>query len=257
MFFRAKNSESKDHPLDYLQIVESYRDGSSVRQREIATLGRLDQLKASGQIEELMQCLARFSETLKVVSEAREPKIPKCKATVWGPALVSNRLWEQQKIPVVISVLAEDHKFHFKIEHAYFALSLQHLCEPGSDLRGSHWVRTVECPGSDQLELQHPYRSTGFLHDTWHDLKRELYLGNLNLLNQQPDLLLLDTTSTYVYREEESKHCKRGYSRDHRGDLPQFVLCVAVNSDGWPVAWEAFPGNTAQIEACEQVITPF
>lgn len=35
------------------------------------------------------------------------------------------------------------------------------------------------------------------------------------------------------------------------------LFCVAVNSDGWPVAWEVFPGNTAQIEACEQVITPF
>jgi hypothetical protein len=60
MFFRAKKSGSRDHPHEYLQIVESYRDGSSVRQRVIATLGRLDQLKASGQIDGLMQSLARF-----------------------------------------------------------------------------------------------------------------------------------------------------------------------------------------------------
>ena len=48
MFFRAKKSGSKNHPHEYLQIVESFRDGSTVRQRVIATLGRLDHLKASG-----------------------------------------------------------------------------------------------------------------------------------------------------------------------------------------------------------------
>jgi len=255
MFFRAKKSGSKEHPHEYLQIVESYRDGSSVRQRVIATLGRLDQLRASGQIDGLMQSLARFSETLKVISAARDPKITNCKAKVWGPALVFNRLWEQQRIPEVISALAEDRKFRFEIELACFALSLQRLCEPGSDLQGSQWVRTVECPGFDQLQLQHLYRSTGFLYDIRHDLERELYLRDLNLFNQQLDLLFLDTTSTYVYRDEESEYRKRGYSRDHRGDLPQFVLCVAVNADGWPVAWEVFPGNTADIEAFEQVIT--
>jgi hypothetical protein len=255
MFFRAKKSGSKDRPHEYLQIVESYRDGSSVRQRVIATLGRVDHLKASGQIDGLMQSLARFSETLKVISAARDPKITNCKAKVWGPPLVFNRLWEQQRIPEVISALAEDRKFRFEVERACFALSLQRLCEPGSDLQGSHWVRTVECPGFEQFELQHLYRSTGFLHDIRHDLERELYLRDLNLFNQQLDLLFLDTTSTYVYRDEESEYRKRGYSRDHRADLPQFVLCVAVNADGWPVAWEVFPGNTADIEAFEQVIT--
>ena len=255
MFFRAKKSGSHDHPHEYLQIVESYRDGSSVRQRVIATLGRLDQIKASGQIDGLMQSLARFSETLKVISAARDPKITSCKAKVWGPPLVFNRLWEQQRIPEVISALGKDRKFRFEIERACFALSLQRLCEPGSDLQGSQWVHTVECPGFDQLELQHLYRSTGFLHDIRHDLERELYLRDLNLFNQQLDLLFVDTTSTYVYRGEESEYCKRGYSRDRRGDLPQFVLCVAVNAQGWPVAWEIFPGNTADIEAFEQVIT--
>jgi len=80
MFFRAKKSGSKDNPLYYLQVVESYRDGRSVRQRVIATLGRLDHLKASGQIDALMQSLARFSDTVRVVSAARNPKISTCKA---------------------------------------------------------------------------------------------------------------------------------------------------------------------------------
>jgi hypothetical protein len=254
MFFRAKKSGTKDKPTHYLQIVESYRDGTSVRQRVIATVGRLDHLKASGQIDGLVKSLARFSETLRVISAARDPKITTCKAKSWGPALVFDRLWEQQKLPDLIRSLASGRKFHFDIERAVFALSLQRLCEPGSDLQGSQWLQTVECPGFNQLELQHLYRTNGFLHDIRDDLEEQLYVRDLNLFNQQLDLIFLDTTSTYVYRDEETQYRKRGYSRDRRGDLPQFVLCVAVNAQGWPVAWEVFPGNTADIDAFEQVI---
>ena len=41
----------------------------------------------------------------------------------------------------------------------------------------------------------------------------------------------------------------RGYSRDHRPDLPQLVLAVCVDRNGWPVSWEVFPGNTADSKA--------
>lgn len=254
IFFRAKKSGAKNNPHQYLQIVESFRDGRSVRQRVIATLGRLDHLKASGQVDGLVKSLARFSETLRVISASQNPKVAACKAKTWGPALVFDRLWQQQGLPEIIGSLGQERKFLFDLERAVFALALQRLCEPGSDLQGSHWLQTVECPGMDQIQLQHLYRATGFLHDVRYELEQELFFRDLNLFNQQLDLIFLDTTSTYVYRDEESEYRKRGYSRDRRPDLPQFVLCVAVNAEGWPVAWEVFPGNTADIEAFEQVI---
>jgi hypothetical protein len=255
MFFRAKKSGSKHRPHEYLQIVESYRDGKTVRQRVIATLGRLDQLKASGQIDGLMQSLSRFSETLRVISAARNPKITSCRAKLWGPPLVFSRLWQRQGLADVIISLADGRKFRFDLERAIFALALQRLCEPGSDLQGSRWLQTVECSGLEELALQHLYRATGFLHDVRGDLERELFFRDRDLFSQQLDVIFLDTTSTYVYRNEETDYRKRGFSRDRRPDLPQFILCVAINGQGWPVAWEIFPGNTADIEAFNQVIT--
>ena len=47
MYFREKTSGG----CAYLQIVESPRDGGQVRQQVIATLGRIDELQASGQLE--------------------------------------------------------------------------------------------------------------------------------------------------------------------------------------------------------------
>jgi hypothetical protein len=255
MFFRAKKSGSKERPHEYLQVVESYRDGKTVRQRILATLGRLDHLKASGQIEALMESLSRFSERLRVISATRDPKITSCTAKLWGPPLVFGKLWERQRLPEVIHPLAASRRCGFDIERTTFALALQRLCEPGSDLQGSQWLKTVECPGFEELALQHLYRTTGFLHEVRFELERELFFRDRDLFSQQLDLLFLDTTSTYVYRDEETAYRKRGYSRDRRPELPQFVLCVAVNAHGWPVAWEVFPGNTADIEAFSQVIT--
>lgn len=47
MYLRRKQSQGRI----YLQIVESQRSGDQPRQRVIATLGRLDELEASGQLD--------------------------------------------------------------------------------------------------------------------------------------------------------------------------------------------------------------
>ena len=52
MYFRRKTSAGRA----YLQIVESRRDGDQVRQQVIATLGRFEDLQASGQLERLDWC---------------------------------------------------------------------------------------------------------------------------------------------------------------------------------------------------------
>ena len=42
---------SGDQVHEYVQLVEGHREGGKVRQRVVATLGRLDELKASGQLD--------------------------------------------------------------------------------------------------------------------------------------------------------------------------------------------------------------
>jgi hypothetical protein len=48
MFVRLKRSGSPGALREYLQIVESFREQGKVRQRLIATLGRRDELVATG-----------------------------------------------------------------------------------------------------------------------------------------------------------------------------------------------------------------
>jgi transposase len=62
------------------------------------------------------------------------------------------------------------------------------------------------------------------------------------------DLLLYDLTSTYFESDPpfpEGDPRRHGYSRDHRPDCVQVVLALIVTPEGFPLAYEVLPGNTA------------
>jgi hypothetical protein len=138
MFVRGKRSGAGDAAREYLQIVESRRDGSHARQDVIATLGRRDQLVGDGTLDGLLVSLAKFSERLRVVEKVRTEGVQAHAARSWGPALVFERLWQQQGLDVLLRDLARDGKFALDPERVAFALALRRLSPvPGSDLQGS------------------------------------------------------------------------------------------------------------------------
>lgn len=67
MFVRVKPSGKRQ----YLQIVENRREGRRTVQRVIATLGRLDKMVASGQVDVLLHSLARFAHEVRLVEVQR------------------------------------------------------------------------------------------------------------------------------------------------------------------------------------------
>jgi len=254
MFVRKKRSVRNGAEYEYFQIVRSARDGQKVRQEVIATLGRADKLLASGEIDGLLRSLAKFTDKLRVVEATRSPDLQAHRSLQWGPALVFGRLWERQGIPEIVNRLSQDRRFEFDVERVAFAMALQRLCEPGSDLGGSQWVANVEAPGFRELALQHFYRTVAFLAEVRSEMETELSWRDRDLFSQDFDLMFIDTTSVFMYRDTENELFKRGHSRDHKPHLPQLVLCVVVNAQGWPVAWEAYPGNTADVRALEKMV---
>jgi len=250
MFIRIKRSLQNGTLYEYLQIAQSYRKDGKPRQRVLATLGRRDEILANGRYDALLESMAKFSEKHRVLVAGREMAARTAKS--WGPALIFGRLWVEQGLPEIIRALAGDRKFGFDVERVAFAMALQRLCAPGSDLQGSGWAETVE--GLPAMELQHFYRTNGFLAEVREELERALFLRDRDLFSQELDLVFLDTTSVYIYRATETALRKRGYSRDRRPDLPQVVLGVAVDRKGWPVSWEIFPGHTADPAALEAMV---
>lgn len=204
MFVRIKRSVHNGTAYEYLQIVRSYREGGRVRQQVLASLGRRDRLIASGELDALLGSLAKFSENLRVAAAVRSSGLTARTAKQWGPALVFGRLWDQQGLPDLLRALSQERRVEFSVERVAFALALQRLCAPGSDLAGAAWVKTVEAPGFQGLARKHFYRTVAFLAAVREDLETKLFRRDLSLFNQTLDVVFLDTTSLYVYRDTET-----------------------------------------------------
>jgi hypothetical protein len=82
----------------YLQIVHSIREGAKVRQQVFGTLGRLDELKASGRLEALMRSGLRHCENLAVIDAHAAGETEAVRVLRIGPELVSGRLWKESGI---------------------------------------------------------------------------------------------------------------------------------------------------------------
>lgn len=245
---RLKRSGSPRASRESLQIVEPFRDQGRVRQRLLATLGRRDELVASGALDDLIRSLTKFSAQLRVVERVGHDGLQAHTPRAWGPAVVFGRLWDPQGLPEILARLARGRRFGF-------ALALQRLCAPDSDLQGVGRLRTIECPGVEALELQHLYRTVGAVPAAgWAESEHGIVFRDQDLCTQTLNLVFIGPTSTFVWRTEESDLRRRGYSRDRRPDLPQVLICLAVGRQGWPIAWDILPGNTDDRTAFTRMI---
>src|SRR5258705_10219092 len=69
-----------------------------------------------------------------------------------------------------------------------------------------------------------------------------------DLFGAKFEVLLYDLTSTYFESappKDDNDKRRFGYSRDKRSDCVQVVIALIVTRDGFPLAYEVLPGNTA------------
>ena len=159
MYFRKKTSGGRA----YFQIVESHRDGAQVRQQVIATLGRVEDLRESGQLERLLRSGVRFAAKAIVVDAVNDGAAITADVRRIGPALVFERLWEETGCRAVIEKLAGERKHGFALERAVFLTVLHRLFAGGSDRAADRWREDYRINGVEGLDLHHLYRAMAWL----------------------------------------------------------------------------------------------
>jgi hypothetical protein len=244
MYFRRKTSAGRA----YLQIVESRRDGDQVRQQVIATLGRFDELQASGQLERLVRSGARFAAKAMVLSAASNDAAIEIAVRRIGPALVFERLWEETGCRAVVSELAGKRKHGFALERAVFLTVLHRLFVSGSDRAADRWREDYAIAGVEGLDLHHLYRAMAWLGEELPEKEQDgrtpfaprcvkdvveerLFAHRRDLLTRL-DLVFMDTTSLYFEGAGGQTLGQHGYSKEHRPDLRQMILAVLIDGDG-------------------------
>ncbi len=159
MYFRKKTSGGRA----YLQIVESRREGAAVRQQVIATLGRVEDLKQSGQLERLLRSGARFSEKAIVLDAFDRGEATAISTRRIGPALAFERVWEETGCRAVIERLAGARSHDFPLERAAFLTVLHRLVCGGSDRAADRRREDYRIDGVGGIELHHLYRTMAWL----------------------------------------------------------------------------------------------
>lgn len=267
MYLRTTTRRNRDgSTVRYLQLAHNERDPRTgmPRARVLYNFGREDAVDRAA-LARLVRSVSRFltpEDALRAQAAAGDSAVLRfVESRPLGAAWVLDHLWRRLGLQDAIGRLLRGRKYALPVERALLALVANRALAPTSKLACERWVtEEVVIPELPQAPVHHLYRAMDFLLAAEEEVQREVFFATSDLLNLEVDLLYFDTTSTYFEVEEEDADTddrpgwrKRGYSRDHRPDLPQVTIGLAVTREGLPIRCWCWPGNTHDATVITQV----
>ena len=272
MFLRETRRTNADGSVvSYLQLAHNERhpvSGNPVA-KVIHNFGRADKVDRAA-LARLVSSISRFltPEQAAVAAAATAGgQVEVLDSRRLGGAWTLDRLWERLGIGAALRQVAAGRRYDgVAVERVLFALVAQRALEPGSKLAATRWIaERVAIERLVELTDDQAYRAMDFLLDALDEIAAQVFSSVAHLLNLDLDIVFVDTTSTYWETEtadddlelaepvtddeldnpEQAGTRAFGHSKDHRADLPQVVIAMAVTRDGVPVRCWTFPGNTA------------
>ena len=268
MYLREARRVNKDGTVvSYLQLAHNERHprtGSPVA-KVIHSFGRADKVDRAA-LARLVASISRFLDPATATAAAAAGEVEVIDSRRMGAAWVLGQLWDRLEIGTAIRRVAAGRRLDKDAtERVIFALVAQRACEPGSKLAATRWVaERVFLDGCGGFSDDAAYAAMDFLLAALEEVAAEVFSSVAHLLNLDVDVVFVDTTSTYWEMEvagdlagaggdageddgdelpEEEGARRLGHSKDHRDDLPQVVIAMAVTRDGIPVRCWTFPGN--------------
>jgi len=279
VFLRETRRTNRDGSVvSYLQLA--YNERHPVSGNPVAhSFGRADQVDRAA-LARLVSSISRFLTPEQAVTAPTAPTAPTAvgagepgggvevlDSRRLGAAWTLDRIGERLGIGAAIRRVAVGRRLDGEqVERVVFALVAQRACEPGSKLAATGWVaQRVAIAGCPGFTDDAAYAAMDFLLDALPEIAAEVFGTVAHLLNLDLDIVFVDTTSTYWETETADDDLELadppaddeltnpaeagtrtfGHSKDHRPDLPQVVIAMAVTRDGVPVRCWSFPGDTA------------
>jgi len=277
MFLRSHRRVKDGKPHEYFSLVETVRTVSGPRQRTLCYLGELN---GSGQ--------SRWLKTIEVFNERGEirqlklfpsdvapPEDDEQVAQVlidrvrlertrrFGECFLGLELWRRLELDGFFASVLDRPGDEAEVRWSQVAalLAINRLCAPGSELAiEQRWFPATaldDLLGIDATQINDTrlYRCLDRLLPHKGALERHLKQRYGELFAAQFDVLLYDLTSSYVEgAAEKNPMMQRGYSRDHRPDCKQLVIALIVNPEGFPLSYEVFSGNRADVTTLEAMV---
>ncbi len=238
---KTKNSRGQT----YYHIAESYwKDGKS-NHRTLMSLGRAKDAR----LEDISKLISRH---LDVVSASEIAKEIDVKDTfILGPLLIIDTIFKQLNLYELLTDLKQKHpKVSFDFMKIVFTLVVNRFIEPCSKLKlYSHWQKLFYPDFLEKdLKIDDIYRSLDILSKHKEDIEKTLYTQGKSQLSffNECDVILYDlTTLRFESTREDLDNLRRfGYSKEKRSDCTQVVFGLLVDTEGMPLGFDVYPGNT-------------
>src|SRR6266545_3588273 len=278
MFLREVTRRNKNGTtVRYVQLAHNTWDAQAgtSRTKILYSFGRADQLDRPA-VQRLTASLSRLLDPAQAVAATVASELTFVESRPMGGAWVLDGVWHRLGIDTVLSRLLAGRRLDPRAERVLFALVANRALAPASKLAAAGWVtRDVHIDGLPETSDDACYRAMDWLLEVEDALAEQVYWQVADLLNLEVDLLFFDTTSTYFELDEPDAPLARdqrggrlpqpsdganeagfrayGKSKDHRDDLPQVVVGMAVTRTGIPVRVWCWPGNTGDQALVRQV----
>ena len=264
MYLRTTQRRRKDGSLvRYLQLAHNQRVGGVTRAEVLLNLGREDELDVEG-LRRLARSIRRYTDPGQEGGSIEPAEgLEVVASRPLGGAWLLDALWRRLGIPAALRELLGARRFATDVERVLFALVCNRALAPCSKLRAAEWAsHDVAIPGPEAMDDDQAYRALDLLveADAEAKVQEAVFFACADLLNLEVDLLFFDTTSTYFEAEPDGESEADqlpfrvfGHSKDHRPDLPQVVIGLAVTREGIPVRVWVWPGNTSDQTVIAQV----
>ena len=263
MYLRTIQRHNKDgSTVRYVQLAHNHRKGKNTQAEVLVQLGREDRLDMDG-LRRLVGSISRYLDgqgALPAGPDAGDQALLVESSRTLGAVWLLDALWQRLGVAEALAKLLGTRRFGTDVERVLFALVCNRAVDPMSKLSAAEWASCdAAIPGLAGMDEDQAYRAMDLLveADTQARVQEAVFFAAAHLLNLEVDLLFFDTTSTFFQRdtEETSPGAFRvyGHSKDHRPDLPQVVIGLAVTREGIPVRCWCWPGNTNDMTVLKQV----
>ncbi len=271
LYLRATARRTKRGELvRYLQLAHNERNERGVPvARVIHNFGREDRLDREALLR-LVGSIQRFLGGEEALRAGAPEGFAFVRAPESGGPHLLDALWAQLGIGKAIARVAGGGRGRSGVERAIFTMVCQRCLEPASKLEATRWLgRDVVLEGIEAVSDDELYRAMDFLLACSERVQESVFFSVAHLLNLEVDVIFFDTTSTYFEVDAddleeadeqgeptaaaEGPLRRLGHSKDHRPDLPQVVIGLAVTREGIPVRVWVWPGNASDQSLVAQV----
>lgn len=108
--------------------------------------------------------------------------------------------------------------------------------------------------GFHDIDFQHFYRSIDAIQPFYLDLQKQAYETVSKFSPVPLDYFFFDVTTLYFESIEQDDIKEFGFSKEQKHHPIQIVLALVVDSQGIPIAYEAFKGNLAETKTLIPVL---